>query len=99
MISETDLVGRDVVRFWIDGLAFGLELDNGIVIEPLEISPLDLASGDSLAEFLSRVGRKVLSASFDLDMIHGSSVNMVIGKDADGKCFRIRALPCMIHVP
>ena len=60
-------------------------LDNGIVIEPLDFYSTECKTTDEMAQWLNRVGRKMLSASQS-----DSAFTLVFGKDDDGTCFKVR---------
>lgn len=67
-------------------------LDNGVVIVPLEFFSTENKTTREMAQWLNRVGRKVLSASRC-----DSAFTLVFGKDDEGTCFKVRVLPEMIR--
>lgn len=94
-----DLVGHRVEYYCVADLHNGgtcrvtVVLDNGVVIEPLDFCySVSYKTTGEMEKWLNRVGRKVLSASR-----RGSAFTLVLGKDDDGTCFKVRVLPDMIR--
>lgn len=93
-VDVMDLVGHRVEYYCVADLHNGgtcrvtVVLDNGVVIEPLDFCySVSYKTTGEMARWLSRVGRKVLSASR-----HDSAFTFVLGKGEDGTCFKVRVL-------